>query len=64
VLPVKLELLVQLANKESKERQEQLDPLGHWEPQDHKVSMVKEVCQDQLERVVMRDQLDHQERPV
>jgi len=62
VLLVKLDFKDQLANKESKELPEQLDLLDHWEPQDHKVLMVKQVWLDQLEKVVMRDQLDHQEQ--
>ena len=62
MLLVKLEFKDQVANKESKELQELLDPLDHWEPQDHKVLMVKQVWLDQLEKVVMREQLDHQEQ--
>ena len=49
MLPVKLEFVDQLVNKENKEPQEHPEPLDHWDPQDHKELMVRPVWQDQLE---------------
>jgi len=43
VLPVKLDFVDQLVNKESKEVQELKDPLDQREPQDQQVLMVREV---------------------
>jgi len=43
VLPVKLDFVDQLVNKESKEAQERKDPLDQPELQDQQVLMVRQV---------------------
>jgi len=49
VLPVKLDFVDQLVNKENKEPKENPESLDHWDPQDHKELMVRPVWLDQLE---------------